>query len=322
MIEYDKGIHLKGTDLWFDSGSKRALSFVSSAAVEGPFNSEKIIATPETIRLLEGRIKKPVALACPYERPFSLGSVRVELIPSGFMLGSSQIAVQKDGRTIIYTGDVCLRNLRTSKPAQVRRCDILVLKCTFAAPRYSFPPAGKVGEEIIEFVRETLSSGAVPVLLTETIGKAPELAKILSDEGFGLSLHKSVYDTVKIYEEFGITFSNYETYKPGRAEGRAVILPLRRGGSADLDKLPKKRVAVVTEFSEDERANLKNAYRAEEAFPFSTCADFDELVQLVEFVRPEKVYLSHGHALEFAQALRKKGFDAAALHKPAQLKLL
>jgi Cft2 family RNA processing exonuclease len=238
------------------------------------------------------------------------------------MLGSSQIAVQKDGRTIIYTGDVCLRNLRTSKPAQVRRCDILVLKCTFAAPRYSFPPAGKVGEEIIEFVRETLSSGAVPVLLTETIGKAPELAKILSDEGFGLSLHKSVYDTVKIYEEFGITFSNYETYKPGRAEGRAVILPLRRGGSADLDKLPKKRVAVVTEFSEDERANLKNAYRAEEAFPFSTCADFDELVQLVEFVRPEKVYLSHGHALEFAQALRKKGFDAAALHKPAQLKLL
>lgn len=322
MIEYDKGIHLKGTDLWFDSGSKRALSFVSSAAVEGPFNSEKIIATPETIRLLEGRIKKPVALACPYERPFSLGSVRVELIPSGSMLGSSQISVHKEGKTIIYTGDICLRNLRTSKPAQVRRCDVLVVKCAFAAPKYSFPPAGKVAGEIIEFVRGTLQSGAVPVLLADSIGKAPELAKILSDEGFGLSLHKSVYDTVKIYEEFGITSSNYETYKPARAEGRAVILPLRRGGGSELDKLPKKRVAVITEFSEDERANLKNAYRADEAFPFSTCADFDELTQLVEFVRPEKVYLAYGHALEFAQALRKKGFDAAALHKPAQLKLL
>lgn len=322
MIEYDKGIHLKGTDLWFDSGSKRALSFVSSAALEGPFNSEKIIATPETIRLLEGRIKKPVALACPYERPFSLGNVRVELIPSGFMLGSSQIAVQKDGKTIIYTGDICLRNLRTAKPAQVRKCDVLVVKCTFAAPKYSFPSAGKVAGEIIEFTRRTLSSGAVPVLLAESSGKAPELAKILSDEGSGLLLHKSVYETVKIYEESGITFSNYEAYKPGRAEGRVVIFPLGKGGSADLGKLPKKSVAVVTEFSEDERANLKNAHRADEAFPFSTCADFDELVQLVEFVRPEKIYLANGHALEFAQALRKRGFDAAALHKPAQLKLL
>jgi Cft2 family RNA processing exonuclease len=322
MIEYDKGIHLKGTDLWFDSGSKRELSFVSSAAVEGPFNSEKIIATPETIRLLEGRIKKSVTLACPYERPFSLGSVRVELIPSGFMLGSSQICVQKDSKTIIYTGDICLRNLRTSKPAQVRKCDVLVVKCTFAAPKYSFPPAGKTAGEIIEFARRALSAGAVPIFLADAIGKAPELAKILSDEGFGLSLHKSVYETVKIYEEFGITFSNYESYKPGRAEGRVVIFPLRTGGSAELDKLPKKNVAVITEFSEDERANLKNTYRADEAFPFSACADFDELVQLVEFVRPEKVYLAYGHALEFAQALRKKGFDAAALHKPSQLKLL
>lgn len=322
MIEYDKGIHLKGTDLWFDSGTKRELSFVSSAAVEGPFNSEKIIATPETIRLLEGRIKKPVALACPYERPFSLGSVRVELIPSGFMLGSSQIAVQKDGKTIIYTGDVCLRNLRTSKPAQVRKCDVLVVKCTYAAPKYSFPPAGKVVGEIIEFVRTTLSAGAVPMLLADAAGKAPELAKILSEEGFTLSLHKSVYEVVKVYEEFGIAFSNYESYRPGRTEERVVIFPLRRGASAGLEKLPKKRVAVITEFSEDERANLKNAFGADEAFPFSTCADFDELVQLVEFVRPEKVYLAYGHGLEFARALRKKGFDAAALHKPAQLKLL
>ncbi|MCA9809346.1 MAG: MBL fold metallo-hydrolase, partial [Candidatus Dadabacteria bacterium] len=184
MIEYDKGIHLKGTDLWFDSGRKRELSFVSSAAVEGPFNSEKIIATPETVRLLEGRMKNPAALACPYGRPFSLGSVRVELIPSGSMLGSAQICVEKDGKTIIYTGDISLESLRTAKPAQVRECDVLVLKCTYAAPEYSFPPAEEVVSDIVEFVRGAISAGDVPVLIAEPTGKAPELAKILSDEGF------------------------------------------------------------------------------------------------------------------------------------------
>ncbi|HML94913.1 MAG TPA: MBL fold metallo-hydrolase [Thermodesulfobacteriota bacterium] len=322
MIEYDKGIHLKGTDLWFDSGRKRELSFVSSAAVEGPFNSEKIIATPETIRLLEGRIKNPAALACPYERPFSLGSARVELISSGSMLGSSQICVEKDGTTVIYAGDICLGNLRTARPALVRKCDVLVLKCTYAAPEYSFPPRHKVAGEIVEFVRGAISAGDVPVLLAESPGKAPELAKMLSDEGFTLSLRKSIYETMKIYEELGVEISNYEAYKPGRAEGRVVMFPLGKGPRAGLEKLPRKRAAVIAEFSPGERADLMKAYGADEAFLFSTRAGFDELVQMVELVRPGKVYLAYGRALEFAQALRKKGFDAAALHKPAQLKLL
>ena len=322
MIEYDKGIHLKGTDLWFDSGRKRELSFVSSAAVEGPFNSEKIIATSETVKLLEGRIKNPAALACPYGRPFSLGSVRVELIPSGSMLGSAQICVEKDGKTIIYTGDICLGNPRTARPAQVRECDVLVLKCTYAAPGYTFPPAEEVVSKIVEFVRGAISAGDVPVLLAEPLGKAPELAKILSDEGFTLSLQKPVYETVKIYGELGVEISNYEAFRPGRAEGKAVIFSPGKGAPAGLEKLPRRRVAVIAEFSADEKADLMKAHGADEAFPFSTRAGCGDLVRLVELVRPEKIYLAYGHALEFAQALRKKGYDAAALHKPAQLKLL
>jgi putative mRNA 3-end processing factor len=322
MIEYDKGIHLKGTDLWFDSGRKRELSFVSSAAVEGPFNSEKIIATPETVRLLEGRMKNPAALSCPYGRPFSLGSVRVELIPSGSMLGSAQICVEKDGKTIIYTGDICLGSLRTARPAQARECDVLVLKCTYAAPEYSFPPAGQVVSDIVEFVRCAISAGDVPVLIAEPTGKAPEIAKILSDEGFTLSLQKPAYETVKIYGELGVEILNYEAFRPGRAEGKAVISSPGKGAPAGLEKLPRKRVAVIAEFSAKEKTDLMKAHRADEAFPFSTRAGFDELVHMVELVKPEKVYLAYGHALEFAQVLRKKGFDAEALHKPAQLKLL
>ena len=322
MIEYDKGIHLKGTDLWFDSGRKRELSFVSSAAVEGPFNSEKIIATPETVRLLEGRTKNPAALACPYGRPFSLGSVRVELIPSGSMLGSAQICVERDEKTIIYTGDIYLGNLRTAKPVQVRECDVLVLKSTYAAPGYSFPPAEEVLSEIVEFVRGPISAGDVPVLLAESPGKAPELAKILSDEGFTLSLQRPVYEMVKIYGELGVEILNYEAFRPGRAEGKAVIFSLGKGASVGLEKLPRKSVAVIAEFSANEKADLMKAHGADEAFSFSTRAGFGDLVRLVELVRPEKVYLAYGRAHEFAQALRKKGFDAAALHKPAQLKLL
>jgi hypothetical protein len=58
MIEFDKGIHLRGTSLWFDSEKKAKFSFISNANIGRFVPSEKVIATPETIRLIEKRIRK------------------------------------------------------------------------------------------------------------------------------------------------------------------------------------------------------------------------------------------------------------------------
>lgn len=322
MIEYDKGIHLRGTDLWFDAGRKAGFSFISSAAAEGFVPPEKVISTPETIRLIEKKIKKSVALACPYNRPFSLGNIRAELIPSGCMLGSSQIVIQKNDTRLIYTADINLGRLRTCEPACVRRCDILIMKCTYAAPKYSFPPAGQAEEAIIEFADRSLSSGAVPVILAEPPGKAAEIAKVLSEGGFGLSLHRSPRDTIKIYEEFGVTFPNYETFGPGKIEGRVLIFPPDKSESRDLEKIRNKNVAIIGEFAPEERERVKRAHRADEAFPFATSGDFDQLIQFVEFVRPGKLYLTHTYSAEFARILQKRGFNAVPLHKPTQLSLL
>lgn len=322
MIEYDQGIHLRGTDLWFDSRKKAKFSFISNANTGRFVPPEKVIATPETIRLIEKRIKKSVTLACPYNRPFTLGNVQVELIPSGYMLGSAQIEVKKAGKTIIYTGDINLRESLTSEPAQVKRCQILVLKCTYGSPKYVFPSADKVMESLTEFIDDSFSSGAVPVLLAEAVGKAQETIKRLSEAGYKFGVHKSIHKALKIYEEFGIQFPNYEVFKPKKTEGRVLVFPPLKGESKDIDKIRDKRVGIVIESAPDELASIKQVFNADEVFPLSSHAEFDELLQFVEFVRPEKVYLIHGHPTEFARALQKRGFEAVPLEKPAQLKLL
>jgi putative mRNA 3-end processing factor len=116
MIEYKDGIHLKKTDLWFDSKRKVPLSFISNAGFNKFGPHKKIIATPQTIRLLGKKTRNSVVLACPFNRPFSLGRVQVELLPSGAMLGSSQISVDFDGKKVVYTGDLRLRSSETSEP--------------------------------------------------------------------------------------------------------------------------------------------------------------------------------------------------------------
>ena len=68
-------------------------------------------------------------------------------------------------------------------------------------------------------------------------------------------------------------------------------------------------------------ALLKNAiyrYGVEHALPLSDHADFDELMELIERVRPKKIYSHHGYR-EFAEILKAKGFDAELARPDATL---
>ena len=321
MIEYDNGIHVKGTELWFDSKKKTGLSFISHANIENFTPSEKILATPETIKLLSKKFSKSVVLTCPYNRPFSLGNIQVELIPSGYMLGAAQIQLEKDGQRIIYTSNLNLKMTETAKAAEARRCNTLILKCTFGSPNFTFPSFEKVLEDLREFIDNTLSAGFIPVILAETFGSAQDIIKSLSERGYKLSLEKSIYQAVKIYEKFGVEFTNYERFKPKSIEGKVLIIPPHKSGTDRFEAIQNKRVAIVIEWSFGEGSTVKSIFRADEAFQLSNQAGHDELIKYVELVRPETVYLIHGQSTEFSKILQKRGFNAIALERPSQLNL-
>jgi putative mRNA 3-end processing factor len=320
MIEYDEGIHLKGTDLWFDSQKKVQLSFISNANTNCIVSHEKIIATPQTIKLLEKRIKNSVVLPCPFNHPFSLGRIQMEIIPAGYIPGSAQIVVEFDGKRIIYTGDFKLSPNETSEPIQIKKCDILIMKCRYGLPKYVFPSPQGVVESITDFVENSLLSGKIPVLLVETLGEAQDIIKILGNKGHKLSLHSSIYRTVKIYEEFGIRFSNYERFRPSQIEGKVVLMPFFLRGSEVVERIENKKIGVVMGWAID-KAFTKSLFKADEVFPLSNIAGYDELIQFVEIVKPKEVYLVYGFSTEFARTLQKRGFNAKPLETPSQLKL-
>lgn len=321
MIEYKDGIHLKKTDLWFDSKRKVPLSFISSAGFNKFGQHSKIIATPETIRLLGKKIRNSVVLPCPFNRPFSLGNVQVELLPSGSMLGSSQISVDFDGKKVVYTGDLGLRSSETSEKAVPKHCDILIIKCTYGSPNYIFPPTDEVIGSIRAFIDDSISSGQATVLLVNHLGSAQDLARVLGHGGYQLSLHKSVFDVVKVYEEFGIDFLNYERFDPVKLENKVLLFPLSARDSEELETIDDKRIGVVAGWALD-RVSVKSALGADEAFPLSNNAGFDELINFVEIVKPKEVYAVDGFSVEFSMTLKGRGFDAKPLEKPSQLKLL
>ncbi len=320
VFDPDRGVRFCDTDLWFDAKKKVGLNFISNASTNPLTTHERIIATPETLAFIEKRIKGSSVLSCPYNRPFSVGNLKVELIPSGFMLGGAQIVVETEGIRMTYAGDINLRYSKSCNYIQIRRSEYLILKCRYGIPKYLFPPDEEVLGSIYEFIKESLFFGYTPLIIAEPYGKTQDLLLYLQEKKLSMSVHRSIWNVLKVYEKFGCNFPNCELLNLKRLESKVIVLPPYIKGSRLLELVTKKRVAAVVGWSIDIENEIKEMFGADFVFPLSPHAGYDELMQYVHIVNPQKVFLLGTYSMEFSNALKKQGFDATPLDTPIQLK--
>ena len=323
MLEINSSseIKLSGTDIYFDSKRAVPLSFVSSANIDRLPKSTKIIATPQTVKLLGGKIKGSAVLSSPYGKPFTLGSYSIELIPSGQMLGAAQVVVEKDGRRIVYAGSFKLRHTATAGYVELRRCDTLIVDCAYGAPKFVFPPPEAVMESIFEFVNRTLFEDNIPVILINPMGKAQDLIIFLGEREVEMSLHPAMAKTLRLYEELGIRIPPYGGIKRKHFKNKVLIAPLSYRNSAVVENLPRKKVAVVSGRSMENGAFMRSSLRAEVAFPLSNHWGYDEISEYLDVSRPENVVIRGNFSDRLTDRLKKDGWNVTALKKPRQLAL-
>ncbi len=317
MIEFQNGIHVKGTGLWLDAKRRVDFCFVSHAHFDHAVKHAKILATPETAKLCQHRFGKAKFKTLEYNQPRELKKgIRVELFPSGHILGGAQILIEKRGVRMVYTGDFKLRKSLTAKKAEIKRCDILIMESTFGLPRYLFPPLKEIYARMVEFVEDAQAQGKTPIFLAYSLGKAQEAMKILSNRGFKLAVHGTIYNIAKIFEEFGVKFKNYQPYQAGKLEDRVLIIPPWAKRSRMVKNIPRKRVTILTGWAI--HSDAKDYYGVDEAIPLSDHADFSELMEYVKKAGPQKIYTVHGFS-EFSSYLKKEGFDAEQLKESTDI---
>ena len=241
------------------------------------------------------------------------------LIPAGHVFGSAQCLVFAGENRLLYTGDFKLRPGRSAEQAEWRHADTLVMETTFGVPRYRFPPTKEVTDRIVAFCSETIEAGEVPVLLGYSLGKAQEILCALDGAGLTPMLHGSVYQMTRIYEQLGQSFCKYVRYNRNDVAGKVLICPPNVNRSPMLEKIPRKRVALISGWAVDPQAVYR--YQVDAAFPLSDHADYDDLLRYVELVQPRQILTLHGFAAAFASDLRARGFEAWALTEENQMEL-
>ncbi len=319
-VQYHRGVYLPAQDLWLDPHDAKPLAFVSHAHSDHIAPHDEIIVSERTARLMQARMPgERHEHVLPFGEAAEVRGLNVTLLPAGHILGSAQFFLATDTDTLLYTGDFKLRPGRSAEPTQWRQADTLIMETTFGLPRYRFPATEDVVAQIIAFSREALEEGAVPVLLGYSLGKAQEILCSLSGAGLQPMLHGSVFRMTRIYEQFGQPCGEYERYDASKVAGKVLICPPSANRSRMLEKIPHKRVAMISGWAVDLNARFR--YQTDAAFPLSDHADYDDLLRYVELVQPKRVLTLHGFAAEFARDLRERGIEAWALSEENQMEL-
>ena len=319
-VRYERGVYLPQQDFWLDPWDAKHFAFVSHAHSDHIAPHREIVVSERTARLMNVRLPRSrIEHPLPFGERRSIRNVDLVLLPAGHIFGSAQCLVFAGEQTLLYSGDLKLRRGRSAEQAEWRHADTLVMETTFGVPRYRFPPAKEVINRMVAFCSETIDAGEVPVLLGYSLGKAQEILCALEGAGLSPMLHGAVYQMTRIYEQLGQSFCKYVRYNRNDVAGKVLICPPSANRSPMLEKIPRKRVALISGWGVDPQAVYR--YQVDAAFPLSDHADYDDLLRYVELVQPRRVLTLHGFAAAFASDLRARGLEAWALTEENQMEL-
>ncbi len=323
-----RSIYATGIDLWLDSLTRRARSYISHGHADHARPHDLVVATPQTAAICRARFPRKAILSGstmfeehPYESPWESEHHRLTLISAGHVLGSSQLLIEGEGGRFVYTGDFKLGTSRTCEEARVPRCDTLLMECTFGEPHFVFPPRQEVEAEMISFANETHDAGALPTFLAYSLGKAQEAMAILGSAGIPLVVHDAIATIADVYVQCGVAlpayrrFTEFETF----SDGAALVWP---PASKSLPRMIAQKnvvAAMLTGWTADKRSYA--SYRSNRGFSLSDHADYPALLRYIELAQPTHVVLFHGNQ-GFARHLRSVGINAQVLGEHEQLSLL
>ncbi|PYK76014.1 MAG: DNA ligase [Verrucomicrobia bacterium] len=319
-IRYERGVFLPQQNLWLDPWEAKDFAFVSHAHSDHIAPHRQIIVSERTARLMQARLPgKRREILLPFGQEKNVRGMQVTLFPAGHIFGSAQFFLRTEDDSVLYTGDFKLRHGQSAEPAEWTAADTLIMETTYGLPRYRLPPTEEVIAQIVAFCRDAIENNEVPVLLGYSLGKAQEILCALAGAELTPMLHGAVYQMTRIYEQYGQKFCDYVCYRANDVAGKVLICPPSANRSRMLEKIPRKRVAMISGWAVEPNAIYR--YQVDAAFPLSDHADYDDLLRYVDLVKPKRVFTLHGFAGHFARDLRARGIEAWALTEENQMEL-
>jgi putative mRNA 3-end processing factor len=309
MFDYSNlGLRLKDTPLWLDAHRKVDFSFVSHGHADHIKKHRQILATPATTRFFNLRQGEADTIILDYGQTLPLDGLNISLYPAGHILGSAMIRVERDGHSLLYSGDFKLKPSLSCESIQIPHADILIMESTYGHPDYVFNHSrDTMAAELIDFINDCFGRGCTPVVLAYSLGKAQEAMKIVGDSGYNVLVQQSAWQMAQVYEDHGIHFNNCRPWdETAPAPQHVVVMAPHLIRTRMVRNLGRHKTVLLSGWGNGFNP-MHNS--ADHVIALSDHADFDELFQFIDQVKPQRIYTTHGPQ-EYPRLLQERGYDA------------
>lgn len=288
-VSWRDGVHVLGTQVWCDARRARAVCFVSSADRTGRAGHGQLIATAETLALLGAHAD--AHLSAPMARPFTLGTVRLELLRSGWCVGAAALLVDA-GHRVLYAGAVKPGGTGLGGAAELRPCDTLVVAAPYGAVHHRFTGSSA---DVADFARKTIAGGAVPVVLVTTALKGLDVVAALEAADIACAGHRAIVEAARRVAKAGVALAPKRTVARGRA---LVWLVDDRAKLRDTLGATRAKVALASGLAVER--DVVRELGVDVAIPWSAAADRAALLDYIGRSGATDVAITGAHADEIA----------------------
>jgi putative mRNA 3-end processing factor len=278
-----------------------------------------VLATPETLAIMGTRYGVDFTgeqQSAPYGETTTINGVEVSLAPAGHVLGSAQAAVRWKGMTMVASGDYKRRRDPTCALFEPIKCDVFISEATFALPVFRHPPTeheiAKLLASVAQFPERTHIVGAY------ALGKAQRVIAHLREAGWTrpIYLHGAMQRLCDLYEAHGVALGPLEPATLAKGEkrdfaGEIVIAP----PSALQERWARRFAEPLDCFASGWMSVRQRAKQRGVELPLviSDHADWDELIQTVEEIAPQELWITHGRDDALARWAELHGVTARRL---------
>lgn len=244
--------------------------------------------------------QKPSALVCQFNRPFSIGRLKMNLLPSGGVLGGSSLLVESEATSLLYASLLRTKSIQSVRSMQLKPANILLLNALHSPVISQKVKRKNELERFIESIKKTTQTGQWPTIFCPILGTAQEISYHLSERGIPIRVHPSIQKVNKVYQSFGSYIGESTLYKENNAQESVLLwpLPLSMKGFQRFPKREGPNFIVQKDYS-----HFGLQIRGiENSFYWNLHADLEEIKQaIVPEIKPKKLIFFGPYAKAYAE---------------------
>jgi len=280
----------------------------------------KVLATRQTLDIMRIRCGADFCgseQAVAFGESLSLNGVGLSFHPAGHVLGSAQIAVEKDGTRIVVSGDYKRSPDPTCAPFEPVACDVFITEATFGLPVFHHPdPTDEIARlltSLRQFPERSHLVGAY------ALGKAQRVISLLRRSGYDrpIYIHGALSKLCTYYESQGIDLGDLrpatdDDHDARDFRGAVIVGP----PSAFNDRWARRFADPLSVFASGWMMVRQRAKQRGVELPLviSDHCDWPELTATISELKPGQVWVTHGREEALVRWCELQGIAARPLH--------